>query len=216
MTETRVKLPSGNLTLEGITTMPEGNGLFPGVVICHPHPLYGGAMDNNVIVPVCRTLAKASIASLRFNLRGVGASEGKFANGVGEKQDVVAALNYISTLEAVDKNRIGLSGYSFGGALSLEIAPNDERVKALALISPAVESYAPLQHYAVPKLVICGGADQFVSIIALQRLAEELPPPNEYEFIAGADHFWTGYEDRVANRVAAFFTKAFNPPPKES
>jgi alpha/beta superfamily hydrolase len=215
MTETRVKFPSGNLTLEGITTIPEGNGPFAGVVVCHPHPLYGGAMDNNVIVPVCRALAKASIASLRFNLRGVGASEGRFANGVGEKQDIVAALNYISTLEAVDKSKIGLSGYSFGGALSLEIAPNDERVKALALISPAVESYAPLQQYAVPKLVICGGADQFVSIIALQRLAEELPPPNEYEFIAGADHFWTGYEDRVANRVVAFFTKAFNPPPKE-
>ncbi len=215
MIETRVKFPSGNLTLEGITTVPEGTGPFPGVVVCHPHPLYGGAMNNNVIVPVCHALAGASIASLRFNLRGVGASEGKFADGVGEKQDVVAALNYISTLECIDKTRIGLCGYSFGGALSLEVAPNNDRVKALALISPAIESYTPLKQYVFPKFVICGGADQFVSIIALQRLAEELPPPNEYEFIAGADHFWTGYEDKVAARVAAFFMKAFNPPPKE-
>jgi alpha/beta superfamily hydrolase len=212
MIETRIKFPCGDLILEGITTLPDGSGPFPAVVVCHPHPLYGGEMRNNVVVPVCMTLEQASIASLRFNFRGVGASQGKFADGAGEKEDAVAAISYLSSLEAVDKERIGLCGYSFGGAVSLEVAPNDTRVKALALISPDISTYLPLKQYTRPKLIVCGGADQFVSIIALQRLAEELPPPNDFELIAGADHFWGGFESRVAAKVAAFFANALRPP----
>jgi len=212
MIETRVKFPCGDLILEGVTTVPASKSPFAGVVVCHPHPLYGGAMDNNVVIPVCQALAQASIASLRFNFRGVGASQGKFADGIGEREDVVEAISYLSTLDAVDKDRIGLCGYSFGGAVSLEVAPADERVKALALISPAISTYVPLKHYSKPKLIVCGGADQFVSIIGLQRLAEELPPPNDFELVSGADHFWGGYEDKVAARIAAFFLDALKLP----
>ena len=169
-------------------------------------------MNNNVVIPICQALAQASIASLRFNFRGVGSSQGKFADGIGEREDIVAAISYLSTLETVDKERIGLCGYSFGGGVSLEVAPADERVKALALISPAISTYVPLKQYTKPKLIVCGGADQFVSIISLQRLAEELPPPNDFELVSGADHFWGGYEDKVAARIAAFFVNALNLP----
>ena len=216
MIETRVRFPCGDLSLEGITSVPEGKGPFAAVVVCHPHPLYGGDMDNNVVIPVCRSLGQASIASLRFNFRGVGMSQGKFADGIGEQDDVLAAISYLSTLEIVDRERIGLCGYSFGGAMALDIAPSDARVKALALISPTVPSHVSLTKYAKPKLIICGSADQFVSIITLQRLAEELPPPNEYEFVAGADHFWGGYEGKVATKVAAFFANALKLPPQGS
>lgn len=212
MIENRVKFPCGDLILEGMTVVPESKGPFPGVVVCHPHSLYGGEMNNNVVVPICQALAQASIASLRFNFRGVGSSQGKFAEGIGEREDVVAAISYLSTLETVDKERIGLCGYSFGGAVSLEVAPADERVKALALISPAISTYVPLKQYTQPKLIVCGGADQFVSIISLQRLAEELPPPNDFELVSGADHFWGGYEDKVAARITAFFVNALNLP----
>jgi alpha/beta superfamily hydrolase len=212
MIETRVKFPCGDLILEGITTVPESKGSLPGVVVCHPHSLYGGEMNNNVVVPICQALAQASIASLRFNFRGVGASQGIFADGIGEREDVVAAISYLSTLEAVDKDRIGLCGYSFGGAVSLEVAPANERVKALALISPTISTYVPLKQYTKPKLIVCGGADQFVSIISLQRLAEELPPPNDFELVSGADHFWGGYEGKVAARITAFFVDALKLP----
>ena len=215
MIENRVKFPCGDLILEGMTVVPESKGPYPGVVVCHPHSLYGGEMNNNVVVPICQALAQASIVSLRFNFRGVGASQGKFAEGIGEKEDIVAAISYLSTLETVDKERIGLCGYSFGGGVSLEVAPADERVKALALISPAISTYVPLKQYTKPKLIVCGGADQFVSIISLQRLAEELPPPNDFELVSGADHFWGGYEDKVAARVVAFFVNAFKSPPQE-
>lgn len=212
MIETRVKFPCGDLILEGMTTVPDNKGPFPGVVVCHPHPQYGGEMNNNVLVPICQALAQASIASLRFNFRGVGASQGIFADGIGERKDVVAAISYLSTLEAVDKDRIGLCGYSFGGAVSLEVAPADERVKALALISPAISTYVPLKQYTKPKLIVCGGADQFVSIISLQRLAEEMPPPNDFELVSGADHFWGGYEGKMAARITAFFVDTLKLP----
>jgi len=212
MIETRVKFPCGDLILEGAITVPESKSPFAGVIVCHPHPLYGGAMDNNVVVPVCRALERASIASLRFNFRGVGASQGGFADGIGEREDVKAAISYLLTLDAVDKNRIGLCGYSFGGGVCLEVAPADERVKALALIAPTISTYVPLKQYTKPKLIVCGGADQFVSIISLQRLAEELPPPNDFELVSGADHFWGGYEDKVAARIAAFFVDALKLP----
>ena len=89
MIENRVKFPCSDLILEGMTVVPESKGPFPGVVVCHPHSLYGGEMNNNVVVPICQALAQASIASLRFNFRGVGASQGKFAEGIGEREDVV-------------------------------------------------------------------------------------------------------------------------------
>ena len=212
MIETRVKFPCGDLILEGLSTVPESKGPSPGVVVCHPHPLYGGEMNNNVVIPICQALAQASIASLRFNFRGVGASQGKFADGVGEREDIAAAISYLSTLEAVDKERMGLCGYSFGGAVSLEVAPADERVKALVLVSPEISTYVPLKQYTKPKLIVCGGADQFVSIISLQRLAEELPPPNDFELVSGADHFWGGYEDKVAARITGFFVNALKLP----
>ena len=94
----------------------------------------------------------------------------------------------------------------------MEVAPADERVKALALISPTISTYLPLKQYTKPKLIVCGGADQFVSIISLQRLAEELPPPNDFELVSGTDHFWGGYEGRVAARVAAFFADTLKLP----
>ncbi len=214
MIENKVKFPCGDLSLEGVTAVPESKGPFPGVVVCHPHSLYGGEMNNNVVVPICLALAQASVASLRFNFRGVGASQGKFADGIGEKEDVAAAISYLSSLEAIDKDKIGLCGYSFGGAVSLEVAPADERVQALALVSPEISTYVPLKQYNKPKLIICGAADQFVSIIALQRLAQELPPPNDFELVSGADHFWAGYEDKVAARIAAFFVDKLKLPAK--
>lgn len=213
MIETRLKFPCGELSLEGVTSVPEGPGPFPAVVVCHPHPQHGGDMDNDVVTAVCQALGQASIASLRFNFRGVKASGGTHDVGVGEQDDLIAALDFVSSLEGIDKDRVGVCGYSFGGAVALHVAPADKRVKALALISPAVESYVRLTKYDTPKLIVCGSADQFVSIIALQRLAEELSPPVQCEFISGADHFWGGFEDKVAAKVAAFLADRLKPSP---
>jgi hypothetical protein len=208
MTEIRVEFPCGKLSLEGILSLPEGRSSSPAVVICHPHPLFGGDMNNNVVMAVFDGLQQASIACLKFNFRGVGRSEGKFAQGIGERQDVRAALTFLGDNEAVDNSKLGLCGYSFGTIVALPVTAEDERVQTVAGISPFPSSVGLLKHYAGSKLFLCGDSDGFISSDELQRVIDRLPEPKRYEIIAGADHFWWGYESEIAAKVSAFFTAA--------
>lgn len=212
MIETRVTFPCGDLSLEGVVAIPEA--VFPcsAVVVCHPHPLYGGIMENNVVIAVCQALSSASIASLRFNFRSVGGSQGKHDNGVGEQDDVVAALSFLSSMGGVDQNRIGICGYSFGAGVALEVAVKNEQVKALALISPVLSHPSPITSYARPKLLLWGSQDLALPQADFKSFTDALPGPKQYEVIPGADHFWWGHEARVATRVAAFFTNTLNMP----
>ncbi len=212
MTETRVTFPCGALSLEGISCVPEGKGSLAAVVVCHPHPLYGGMMDNNIVVAICQALSQVSIASLRFNFRGVGRSQGAHDNGIGEQDDVTAALSFLSSTEGIDRDRIGLCGYSFGAGIALEVATKDELVKALALVSPILSHSSPLESYVKPKLLLWGSEDLALPAVDLKSFTEELPEPKQYKVISGADHLWWGYEDKVGARVAAFFTDTLNPP----
>ncbi len=186
-------------------TVPEAVSPLSGVVVCHPHPLYGGIMDNNVVIAVCQALAQESIASLRFNFRGVGGSQGKHDNGVGERKDITAALAMLAFEEAVDGDRIGLCGYSFGAGVALEVAARAEQVQALALISPLLSHPSPIETYARPKLLLWGDQDLALPTADLDRFTTALPEPKQFEVISGADHFWWGHEHEVASRVAAFF-----------
>ena len=127
MPEEAIQFPSGELQLEGVLHLPLGEGPFPGVVVCHPHSLYGGSMSNNVVLALCRALTENSIVALRFNFRGVGRSTGSFADGLGEQEDVEAAITYVSTLAQVSSDQIGLAGYSFGAAVSLPVALREDR-----------------------------------------------------------------------------------------
>ncbi len=99
MKQTRVSFVSGGLVLEGMLAVPEGTGPFPAVIVCHPHPLYGGSMDNNVVNSISETLVQASLVSLKFNFRGVGGSQGEFGQGIGEQEYVEAAISFLSTVK---------------------------------------------------------------------------------------------------------------------
>ncbi len=212
MTENRVTFSCGNLSLEGISSVPEEEMPFAAVVVCHPHPLFGGMMDNNIVVAVCQALSQVSIASLRFNFRSVGGSQGAHDNGIGERDDVAAAISFVSSMERVDQSRIGLCGYSFGAGVALELAARDERVKALALISPILSYDSPIERYVKPKLLLWGSEDLALPAVDLKSFTEELPEPKQYKVISGADHLWWGYEDRMGSRVAAFFADTLNLP----
>jgi alpha/beta superfamily hydrolase len=130
MKETRVTFPSRELLLEGILGMPAGAGPFPAVIVCHPHPLYGGTMDNNVVCAITERVTQESFASFRFNFRGVGGSRGEFDEGIGEQADVEAAVSFVGKLEDVDQQRVGLAGYSAGAGFALPVGSDDARVTA--------------------------------------------------------------------------------------
>jgi len=207
MNKMRVTFTSGDLLLEGIAAEPQGAGPFPAVIVCHPHPLYGGSMDNNVVDNLCQALTKASFVSLKFNFRGVGASQGEFGKGIGEQADVEAAISFISTLEQIDPERIGLAGYSAGAGFGLPLGCSDGRIKALAAISPPLNmfDFDFLQDCPKPKLLIAGGRDNFTPADQLLEFCRNLVEPRQYEIIEGADHFWWEHESCLAAKVTDFF-----------
>jgi len=203
----RVSFPCGKLTLEGLCYYPERDGIFPAVVLCHPHPVYGGSMDNNVILSVSLALVKKSFIAFMFNFRGVGGSQGSFGDGIAEQEDATAAVSWIISQPEADGNRVGLAGYSFGAAVALPVACADDRVGALALISlpPGQLQISQLKNCAKPKLLICGTNDFVVPLEQAQLMGKEAAEPKQFELISGADHLWLGYETVLAEKITNFF-----------
>lgn len=210
----RVRFAAAGLWLEGMIHRPAGAAPHPAVAVCHPHPLHGGDMESSVVVSICEDLAQASIIALRFNFRGVGRSEGGYAEGIGEQDDVVAALDHLRSSKRVDPARIGLVGYSFGTRVALPVALRNKAVKAVALVSPFAtdEDWDSARNSSIPRLFLCGSDDQHISCHRVQRLAGDLDGPSRCEIVSGADHFWWGYEGQVARKVAKFFSAVFQVP----
>jgi hypothetical protein len=206
-----ITFPSGDLTLEGLFHRPPAVP-YPAVVVCHPHPLFGGDMRNSVVTAVCQALVESGIAALRFNFRGVGRSEGGFGDGVGERDDVLAALAYLRALEGVDPAKVGLVGYSFGAAVSLLAA--DEQVAALVGISPpSIGSSVPTLAIRCPALLIAGDRDDVAPMGWLTTLGAAIGSHCRVEVVPGADHFWWGHADKLAHTVAGFLRDSLLPHP---
>ena len=204
----KVKAKPKDLNIEGIIAQPEEEtGLFPAVVICHPHPLFGGNMDNNVVFAVSAALVDQGFATLRFNFRGVGNSEGTHTKGELEHQEVLAAIDLIKAWPKVDRRTIGLVGYSFGSSVILAYTGFSRAAKVFAFISPplhALES-TPLKTNKRPKLVIVGDRDRLVQSAQLPIVLQSFTQTPVSQIIAGADHGWSGYEDQLSEQVAQFF-----------
>lgn len=209
MRATRVTFNSDSLSLEGMLTVPQGLGPFAAVVVCHPHPLYGGNMDNNVVGETCEALDRLSLVSLRFNFRGVGRSEGQFSQGVGEQQDISAAVSFTSAIEKADSTAVGLAGYSAGAGFAVPVVLANGRVRAFAAISPPLSmfDFAALRSCPKPKLFVSGSRDDFTPAGQFLQFCQSLPGPKECVVIQGADHFWCGHEAAAATRVATFLSR---------
>lgn len=208
----RAIFPCGNITLEGEWHLPEAIGPVPVVVVCHPHPIYGGNMSNNVVLAICHALLQQSVAAFRFNFRGVGDSGGAFGGGIAEQEDLKAALTFVTSSSDIESKKVGVTGYSFGASVALPIALQDQRIGLLALVSPALSDagWQQLRRYTKPKFLIVGDADQFIPLKLFQQDASDISDPKQRRVISGADHFWWGYETEVAQEVAQFFVAGFN------
>lgn len=204
-----VRIPSGNLTLEGRLHLPDRTPA-PGIVVCHPHPLYGGDMMNGVVVGLCRTLADGGLVALRFNFRGVGASEGTYDSGRGERDDVAAAMEWLRARSEVEHGRVALAGYSFGAMVACEAA-SLASPEALVLVSPPLTGTELPIPAGVPVLVVTGDADQFVPVVAL-RAAIANQRSARLEVVAGADHFWWDGSERLFAAVRTFLQEALRAP----
>jgi alpha/beta superfamily hydrolase len=209
--ESRVTFPTrdASLELEGKVHLPDGPGPFPGAIICHPYPPAGGSMAVPVVHTIAQALAKAGVAALRFNFRGVGASGGTFDDGRGEVDDVAGGLDWLSGRPAIDSGRLALVGYSFGAAVALAQAARDRRLRALALIGlPLAWIASPPIADRCPWLLVAGERDTFCPPSDLQTFSQQLEGDVKVHIVAGADHFLFGHEPEVAGAVADFLQGA--------
>jgi len=184
--EKKVYFRSGDFELEGLF---ESGRTHHGVVITHPHPLYGGDMHNPVVVAIRRVYRKKGFATLRFNFRGTGESEGQHDNGVGEQDDVLAALSFLtgSGFHPVD-----LAGYSFGAwvnALTLHLKGLSEN---LVMVSPPVAfvDFASIGRLPGLRLVVTGSRDEIAPPDVIQQMLTTWNPSACLDIIDGSDHFY--------------------------
>jgi hypothetical protein len=196
--EARVEILSEGLRLEAAFEPGEAGR---GVVISHPHPLYGGDMDNPVVIAVRRACRRRGYATLRFNFRGVGASAGRYDEGRGERQDVRAALAFAAARTGADPD---LAGYSFGAWVNAGIASG---CRHQVMVSPPVAfmDFGRPAPIAALALIATGSLDP---IAPAERIAALLPawnPQAALAIIDGADHFYSGrlarLEDAIAERL---------------
>lgn len=200
----------GSIVLEGILEIPEGltNG-FPGAVVCHPHPLYGGNMHNNVVRALRKCFLDRGMACLRFNFRGTGRSEGGHGNGIAEMEDVAAAMDFLETRNQATGGQTVVAGYSFGCWVGLRAAAHDPRPSRLVGISPPVDSYdfGFLREETRPKLLIAGDSDFVCSGKRFEELISSIPDPKMTVLMRAADHFHVGREDELIRETNAFLDR---------
>ena len=208
----QLEIPGPAGTLDGFLHLPEGDGPFPAVVVCHPHPQMGGDMNNNVVMGVCYSLFIAGIASLRFNFRGVGRSQGAYDEGRGEIGDVLAALEFAASQESIATDAVGLAGYSFGAGVAMKTAQRGDVTKALSLIGRArVDDEDDFSRIpSLPIQFVIGDRDRLMPPEQFADLQSRLTTPPEMHVVPGADHFFVGQEREASDHVTAFFQRWLN------
>jgi alpha/beta superfamily hydrolase len=192
--EEKITFESGPFRLEGYW---QSGTTKKGVVITHPHPLYGGTMHNPVVETVQSTYQEHGYATLRFNFRGVGDSQGHYDNGAGEQDDVRAAVAFVrnKAIPAID-----LAGYSFGSWVNVGVAADKRTaIESMIMVSPPVGfiEFENANALSCLKLVVTGSRDDIAPLNQIRDLLPAWNPDTQFEVIDGCDHFYSGYLEKL-------------------
>lgn len=177
------------------------------VLVCHPHPLGGGTMHNKVVYHAMKVFQGLGLPVLRFNFRGTGLSEGSHDHGIGEREDVRAALDW---LESTYQKPLLVAGFSFGAAVSLRATYDDPRVKALIALGIPTHAegrdytYGFLSECKKPKLFISGDHDQYGPRAQVEAIVQSAAEPKELHIIPQADHFFVGKLDTMQAAIRSW------------
>jgi uncharacterized protein len=198
--EEQVSIQGAGVSLEGVLVPGSRPG---GVVITHPHPLFGGSMANNVVWTATRAFAARGMAALRFNFRGVGRSTGAYGGGVAETADVAAALAFLKTRTPRPSYVVG---YSFGAFVAGRALLDGLDVDGAIFIAPPIAfmdlSFLP----EVPglKLIVVGNQDELCPLENLEAMLTEAQSPPEVKIIQDADHFFGYGEEKLFQTLRDF------------
>lgn len=186
----KITFISEDYEIEGLFNKRDEN---KGVVVTHPHPLYGGDMYNLVVETIVHVYNIKGYSTLKFNFRGVGKSRGQYDNGLGEQKDVLAALSFLADM---GMKRIDLAGYSFGAWVNaLAVIQGDSVVENMAMVSPPVGfmDFHAISAMKVLRFVITGSWDDIAPADAVKKMLPTWNPDARFEIVEGADHFYGGY-----------------------
>jgi alpha/beta superfamily hydrolase len=176
-------------------------------VICHPHPQHQGTMHNKVVTTLARAFTQLGAAAVRFNYRGVGASAGSYADGVGERDDALAVVDWCRARWS--DRPVYVAGFSFGGAIAISIA---ERVapRGLVTVAPPVDRLpANLSPPACPWLLVHADDDEIVTPGPVLDWSLKLAVPPKIVLVSGAGHFFHGRLSDITRAVADMFGADF-------
>jgi len=189
----KVRFFSENYEIEGLLNKKNEK---KGVIVTHPHPLYGGDMYNLVVETIVHVYNIKGYSTLKFNFRGVGRSQGKYDNGDGEQKDVLAALSLLGDMGI---EQIDLAGYSFGAWVNAHAVQEDVSVKNMVMVSPPVGfmDFRTIGPMDCLKFVVTGSRDDIAPADAVKKMRSAWNPNARFEVIDGADHFYGGYLNQL-------------------
>lgn len=190
--------PAGRL--EALVEEPEDGAAHSAVLVCHPHPLYGGTMHNKVVFRIARGLRRAGLVVLRFNFRGVGRSQGEYAQIAGEIEDARAALGWLR--QRYQGLPFALAGFSFGAQVITRLGCALEGARFLMAVGhPTERGNDYLEDCPVPKIFVQSTHDEFGPRPQLETLYAKLVQPKQLIWVEAADHFFAGGLDELEQAV---------------
>jgi uncharacterized protein len=201
--------PAGKL--EALLEEPEGleqehKAPREACLVCHPHPLFGGTMHNKVVYRIARGMRRAGAVVLRFNFRGVGASEGVHDQGVGEVEDARAALGFLG--ERYPDLPYSMAGFSFGSRVITKLGCTMNPVRLVAVGFPTHHGQIDyLATCGIPKYFVQSTIDEHGPKDELEAAFQWFAEPKRLQFIAAGDHFFAGALDQLEEAIAAIPAK---------
>lgn len=192
--------------LQTVSSWPKDQKPRAVIIVCHPHPLYSGSMNNKVVTTLARAADQVGLATIRFNFRGVGQSQGSYGNSIGECDDLRAVIQWVK--KVLPDVPVGLAGFSFGAYIAAKLA-NETAQLFLLSVAPAVnhQNYFELKAITAPWLIIQGDRDEVVPYSEVIHWYQQAAPPAQLTTLAGASHFFHGRLLELQQRVEDFLKK---------
>ena len=194
----------------------KGQSLNPPVaLLLHPHPLYGGTMNTPIVMELYNIFDSLGFSTFRFNFRGVGKSEGKFDNGLGELADAAAALDWVQR-QNPNTNQCWVSGFSFGAVICMQLLMRRPEITRFISVSPQPNLYdfnflAPCP---ASGLIVHGKKDEIAPLDDVQKLAQKLQAQKNitinYEEVSGANHFYDNEIPKLKKVIENYIETEFN------
>jgi len=189
----------------------------PIAIILHPHPQHGGTMHSKVVYNLFHIFARRGFSVLRFNFRGVGRSEGRYDNGMGELSDAASALDWLQTHNA-DASACWIAGFSFGAWISMQLLMRRPEISGFISVAPPANAYdfTFLAPCPASGLIVHGTDDAHVPESDVAELARRLTAQRaihvEYGLIEGANHLFEDHLDELGEVIDSYLDAALAPP----